>query len=518
MQIILDFINSFYQNGNASFRFREKNKICEFCISLNQDKELTIIENVYKEQGGIDYSITSSLPSLLTYLIVFSVIKKSIFKQKEFSMTFNPNLGTPKQELWGINIIYQYIEAILDKAILDKEQLIMACCGSEEKFFKYLYHQLPDNFHITLSEVLDKNFLEIIFRKHWQNYIKNILEGLQLYYDLQNSDSVDYDIHLRSWHQYLGKVKENRNSVLNTKIPYTYLDEELYLVNPAVGRDEELKQLCISLLTLTKSPLLVGASGVGKTAVVEGLAYLLQKGSLPNNLKNKKIMRVAIPSLVSGCQYVGSFEKKMEELIFYLKNNPDIVLFLDEMHTAIGAGSSSKSDLDLANILKPYLDRGQIKIIGSTTKEEFEKFITQDLAFKRRFERININEPDESMLKQIISSYIIKLSTLTNIVYPFERDINEQITSILIEATKNKNRVYDDKRNNPDLVLSILEKAFAYAQYRNESSLSLDDLSIALSTCEVLYEDNRKRFAKKILLLSSNSNRARAKIILFPGN
>ena len=77
----------------------------------------------------------------------------------------------------------------------------------------------------------------------------------------------------------------------------------------------------------------------------------------------------------------------MEELIFYLKNNPDIVLFLDEMHTAIGAGSSSKSDLDLANILKPYLDRGQIKIIGSTTKEEFEKFITQDSAFKRRFER-----------------------------------------------------------------------------------------------------------------------------------
>ena len=174
--------------------------------------------------------------------------------------------------------------------------------------------------------------------------------------------------------------------------------------------------------------------------------------------------------------------------------------------------------LNLINILKPYLDRGQIKIIGSTTKEEFEKFITQDSAFKRRFERININEPDESMLKQIISSYIIKLSTLTNIVYPFERDINEQITSILIEATKNKNRVYDDKRNNPDLVLSILEKAFAYAQYRDESSLSLDDLSIALSTCEVLYEDNRKRFAKKILLLSSNSNRARAKIILFPGN
>ena len=227
-------------------------------------------------------------------------------------------------------------------------------------------------------------------------------------------------------------------------------------------------------------------------------------------------MRVAIPSLVSGCQYVGSFEKKMEELIFYLKNNPDIVLFLDEMHTAIGAGSSSKSDLDLANILKPYLDRGQIKIIGSTTKEEFEKFITQDLAFKRRFERININEPDESMLKQIISSYIIKLSTLTNIVYPFERDINEQITSILIEATKNKNRVYDDKRNNPDLVLSILEKAFAYAQYSNEYALSIEHLSKAIEMCNVLYPDSRKRFAERMRSLSSVKSVVRSKVIYFP--
>lgn len=267
---------------------------------------------------------------------------------------------------------------------------------------------------------------------------------------------------------------------------------------------------------MTKSPILVGEAGVGKTAIVEGLGYLIQKGEVPNSLKNKKIMKVSISSLVSGCMYVGMFQKRVESLISYLRENSNIILFLDEVHTAVGAGAGSESDLDLANILKPYLDRGQIKIIGSTTNAEYNEYLSSDAAFRRRFEKINVCEPDKWMLKQIISSYIIKLSTLTNIIYPFDGDMNETIISLLILATENKNRVYHDRRNNPDLVLSILEKAYAYAQYNNELTLSIEHLSRAIEMCDVLYPDNRRRFALKMQSLSRVKKLVRSNIISFP--
>ena len=523
MQIILDFMNTLYQNGNVSFHFKNEDKIEEFCICLKENKDLEVMRNVYLDGECINQYHSVSLQLILSCLMNFSVLKKSIFEQREFIIDSDINIDTPKQELWGINVIYKYLEEMMNKAVLDKNTLIQSCFGTEKNFFDYLCSLLPKDFHVTLSNVLDNKTLEILFRKQFSDFSRSLFEGLHLYSEFIHSDSTNHEKCLKNWYGYIGKDKEEENISLLEKtkikhmnITYDFLDELTYRENPAVGRDEELKQLCLSLLTLTKSPIIVGPSGVGKTALVEGIGYLIQKRKVPTCLQDKKIMRVSVSSLVSGCQYVGSFEKKIGMLMEFLQENTNIILFLDEIHTAVGAGASNKSDLDLANILKPYLDRGQIKIIGSTTNEEYDQYIGNDLAFRRRFEKINLSEPGESVLKQIINSYMIKLSTLTQVFYPFDGRINEQIISILIEATENKNRVYNDKRNNPDLVLSILEKAFAYAQYNNASILSIEHLSKAIEMCDVLYLDNRKRLAKKMYSLSDVKEIVRCKVINFP--
>lgn len=148
----------------------------------------------------------------------------------------------------------------------------------------------------------------------------------------------------------------------NLGINYEFLTNKDYIRNPAIGRENEIENLEIALLMPSKSAILVGETGVGKTAIVEGLAYKIMNGQVSNKLKNKKILKVNTSSIIQGCTFVGALEAKAEKLVQYLIKNPDTILFIAEFHTIIGAGKGNHNTLDLANILKPYLDRGQIKI------------------------------------------------------------------------------------------------------------------------------------------------------------
>lgn len=172
--------------------------------------------------------------------------------------------------------------------------------------------------------------------------------------------------------------------------------------DPVIGRDEEICHMIEILLRRKKcNPLLIGDAGVGKTALVEELARRIVLGLVPNELKNMRILSVAISSLVAGTKYRGEFEERINKMIEEIEQVPNIILFIDEIHTIIGAGGAEGA-IDASNILKPYLARGKIKVIGATTKQEYMKFLEGDKAFDRRFQKIIIEEPNLENVKSIL--------------------------------------------------------------------------------------------------------------------
>ena len=181
------------------------------------------------------------------------------------------------------------------------------------------------------------------------------------------------------------------------------LTKKTYVTNPAIARDEEIKKLIMVLLTPDKSGLLIGKAGIGKTAIVEGLAYLIQKDMVPNAIKGYSVVKINSTSLLGKVMIDGKEELVINLLVNELKSIGKIILFIDEVHTLIGGREDGP--MDLANILKPALDRGDIKAIGATTTEEYQTYIIRDRAFLRRFEKIEVEEPDEATTVEILYKY-----------------------------------------------------------------------------------------------------------------
>lgn len=299
----------------------------------------------------------------------------------------------------------------------------------------------------------------------------------------------------------------------------TNLNAENYETAPALGRELEIKDLIVALMTPETSAILVGEPATGKTAIVEHLAYLINQGQVPKQLKDKTIIKINISSLVAGTMYRGSFEGKIERILNEAIQDENIILFFDEMHTAIGAGSASGTNLDLANILKPYLDRGKIKIIGATTEEEYEEFILSDEAFKRRFERIDIFEPNAKIVAEILSNRITKLEKATGVSFPYDTINVITLTNFLANATSKKNRNNKDHVNNPDLAIKIFSKAFAFASYENSLYVKVDHLAESIRRSTRLNEVARNRLATLLITKFSNPskpNHSECQIIEFP--
>ena len=172
--------------------------------------------------------------------------------------------------------------------------------------------------------------------------------------------------------------------------------------DPVIGRDEQIRQIIEVLLRRKKNnPLLIGDAGVGKTALVEELARRISLGIVPNELKNMRVLSISISSLVAGTKYRGEFEERLNKMIDELENVSNVILFIDEIHTIIGAGGAEGA-IDASNILKPYLARGKIKVIGATTNYEYMKFLENDKAFDRRFQKIIIEETSLEETKTIL--------------------------------------------------------------------------------------------------------------------
>ncbi len=173
-------------------------------------------------------------------------------------------------------------------------------------------------------------------------------------------------------------------------------------IDPVIGREKEIERVIQILSRRTKNnPCLIGEPGVGKTAIAEGLALKIVKGEVPELLNDKKIVALDLTSMVAGTKYRGDFEERIKKAMDEVKNAKDIILFIDEVHTLMGAGAAEGAT-DAANILKPSLARGEIQVIGATTIDEYRKNIEKDAALERRFQPVTVGEPTEEETVQIL--------------------------------------------------------------------------------------------------------------------
>ncbi len=222
-------------------------------------------------------------------------------------------------------------------------------------------------------------------------------------------------------------------------------------LDPVIGRDEEIDRLVEILSRRSKNnPLLIGDAGVGKTAIVEALATRITLDMVPENLKDKRILSVSMASLVAGTKYRGEFEERINKLVKEVENQPDIILFIDEIHTLVGAGGAEGA-IDASNILKPALARSKIRVIGATTTEEYSKFLQKDKALDRRFQKVFIKEPSVEKTKDIL----IKIKPI------YENFHNAIITIPIIDYIIECSEKYIYNRKFPDKAIDILDEVCA---------------------------------------------------------
>lgn len=260
-----------------------------------------------------------------------------------------------------------------------------------------------------------------------------------------------------------------------------------YITNPAIAREEELKKLMLVLLTPEKSAVLVGKPGIGKTAIVEGLAYNIQYDNVPNLLKGYRIFRVNTMALLGN----DNGENRVLKLIKELQSMDKIILFIDEIHTLIG--NDAQGALDLANMFKEGLSRGTIKMIGATTTYEYETYILRDKAFVRRFERIDVEEPTQEMCVKILMQTLPKLEKQTGAVLDYTDFQKEKLFKFIVNMTSEYKRVYEISSRYPDICLTILRQAFSNALFENSNKVTFKNIYDAIRFTKAVYPDVIKK-------------------------
>ena len=260
-----------------------------------------------------------------------------------------------------------------------------------------------------------------------------------------------------------------------------------YITNPAIARDKELKELVMGLLTPEKSACLVGKPGIGKTAIVEGLAYRMQMNDMPNALKGYSVYKISTPSLIG----TTDGENKVVALVNELKGMDKVIIFIDEIHMLIGA--RGEGPMDLANMLKEGLSRGTVKLIGATTVDEYERYILRDKAFVRRFERIDISEPTQEMCVQILMRTLPKIEIQTGVRLNYSNFIKEKIMKFIVNMTSEYKRVYEISSRYPDIALTLLRQAFSAALFDNKQEVSFKHIYEAIKNTKAVYPDVIKK-------------------------
>ena len=255
-------------------------------------------------------------------------------------------------------------------------------------------------------------------------------------------------------------------------------------IDPVIGRDEEIRNITRILSRKTKNnPVLVGVPGVGKTAIIEGLATRIIKGDIPNNLKDKTIWSLDMGALIAGAKYRGEFEERLKAVLKEIKDSDGkIILFIDEIHLLVGAGATEGA-MDAGNLLKPMLARGEILCIGATTLNEYRKYIEKDGALERRFQKVLVSEPTVSDT----------IAILRGLKSRFEVFHGVTIKDAALVAAANLSNRYITDRYLPDKAIDLVDEACATIKVQMESvPVKLDYLTREIMTLQIERESLKK--------------------------
>ena len=306
------------------------------------------------------------------------------------------------------------------------------------------------------------------------------------------------------YEKFIKKFNFNKKSIKKKMLLEEFavdMNSRYKLYDPVIGRDNEVDRLIEILLRRTKNnPVLIGDAGVGKTAIVEEFVRRIEEGKVPKKLRNCRVFSLSLSSLIAGTKYRGEFEERINQVIEELVSDKDVIIFIDEIHTLVGAGGAEGA-IDASNILKPYLARGDIQVIGATTKEEYKKFIESDKALDRRFQKINIDEMSIEQTKDVLfnirdlySKYhnvSISDEIIDNIIYLCDKyvhygkfpdkaiDIFDEVcakSSIIEDDNDKKIRMYNEELNKIRLKKNefIVENNFKEASIYRKKELTLE--------------------------------------------
>lgn len=307
---------------------------------------------------------------------------------------------------------------------------------------------------------------------------------------IQNNKSRQKELSEANKKNTFNEIIEDKNSIKNFIVNLSSkVKEKPKSIKP---RQDIIDEMINVLLRKEKSnPLLIGKPGVGKTTMVESLAQLINEGNVPQQLKNKEIYEINLNSLLSGTNFRGDFEKRIENIINLIKENKNAIIFIDEIHCIKGLGSSgsNKNDLDLSNVLKPYLSSGELSCIGSTTFDEYKNSIENDKALDRRFKVINIKEPSIDETINILN-YKIK---------DYEKYYKIKVPEKLIKDIVEYSNRYINKSSFPDKAFDVLDMSCALTVFKNKKSLNLANVLETLSKITGIKQDQINNSDKKIL-------------------
>ena len=292
--------------------------------------------------------------------------------------------------------------------------------------------------------------------------VKDMLAAIQTLRQGQNVKSQSADENYQSLEKYAKNLVEQARSGK---------------LDPVIGRDEEIRRVLQILSRRTKNnPILIGEPGTGKTAIVEGLAERIVRGDVPENLKNKQLYSLDMGALVAGAKYKGEFEERLKSVIKEVTNaNGQIILFIDEIHTLVGAGGGEGA-MDAANILKPALARGELRAIGATTLNEYQKYFEKDKALERRFQTVMVNEPDE----------VDAISILRGIKERYENHHKVRIQDDACIAAVKLSERYISDRFLPDKAIDLMDEAAAKLRMERDSvPEELDEITRHLKQLEI---------------------------------